>query len=62
MSINTTVPRASTSRASDDRFENVESANDVNAFQIDESFEESSDPYNSTGRFLATAFKDRNRA
>ena len=70
MSTNTTVPKAPTSRAPDDRFRSAQSANDkwatirkidVNAMQLDESFEDSSDPYNSTGRFLATAIKNRNR-
>ncbi len=70
MSINTTALKASTGRAPDERFRNTQSANDkwatirkidVNLIQLDESFEDNSDPYNSTGRFLATAFKSRNR-
>jgi hypothetical protein len=70
MSTNTTIPRAATSRAPDDRFKDAGSANDrystitkieVNSFQLDDSFEDNSDPYNSTGRFLVTAVKNRNR-
>jgi hypothetical protein len=70
MSINTTAPEALTSRAPDDRFRSVQSANDkwatirkidLNSMQLDDSFENNSDPYNSTGRFLATALKNRNR-
>jgi hypothetical protein len=70
MSTNTTAPKAPTSRAPDDRLKDAGSANDkwatikkidVNSFQLDESFEDNSDPYNSTGRFLATAIKNRER-
>ena len=70
MSTNTTAPKAPTSRAPDDRFRSKGSAGDkwstirkidVNSFQLDESFEENSDPYNSTGRFLVTAVKDQDR-
>ncbi len=70
MSINTTALKAPTGRAPDDRFRGAQSANDkwatirkidVNLMQLDESFEDNSDPYNSTGRFLATAFKSRSR-
>jgi hypothetical protein len=70
MSTNTTAPKAPASRAPDDRFRIAESANDrwatirkieVNSIQLDESFEDNSDPYNSTGRFLVTAVKNKNR-
>ena len=70
MSTNTTTWKASVSRAPDDRFKDAESANDkwstirkidVNSFQLDESYEDNSDPYNSTGRFLVTAIKNRER-
>lgn len=70
MSTNTTISKASAGRAPDDRFKDVRSANDkwatirkidVNSMQLDESFEDNSDPYNSTGRFLVTAIKNRER-
>jgi hypothetical protein len=70
MSIDTTTPKATTSRAPDDRFRSAQSANDkwatirkidVDSMQLDETFEDSSDPYNSTGRFLATAIKNQER-
>ena len=70
MSTTTTTPKVPLSRAPDDRFKNAESANDkwatirkidVNSMQLDESFEDNSDPYNSTGRFLVTAIKNRDR-
>lgn len=70
MSSNTTTSKATVIRAPDDRFKNADSANDkwstiskidVNSFQLDESFADNSDPYNSTGRFLVTAVKNRNR-
>jgi hypothetical protein len=70
MSTNTTTSKVAVSRAPDERFKNAASANDkwstirkieVNSMQLDESFEDNSDPYNSTGRFLVTAVKDRER-
>lgn len=70
MSTNITTSKAPVSRTPDDRFKDVESANDkwstitkidVNSIQLDESFENNSDPYNSTGRFLVTAVKNRDR-
>jgi hypothetical protein len=70
MSTTTTPSSVPVSRAPDDRFKDAESANDkwatirkidVNAMQLDDSFEDNSDPYNSTGRFLATALKNRDR-
>jgi hypothetical protein len=70
MSTTTTTSKVPVSRAPDDRFKNADSANDkwatirkieVNSMQLDESFEDNSDPYNSTGRFLATAIKSQNR-
>jgi hypothetical protein len=70
MSTNTTTSKAPLSRAPDDRFKDPQSANDkwstirkidVNSMQLDESFENNSDPYNSTGRFLVTAVKNRAR-
>jgi len=70
MSTNTTTSKAPLSRAPDDRFKDAQSANDkwatirkidVNSMQLDESFEDNSDPYNSTGRFLVTAIKNRER-
>ena len=70
MSTTTTTPKVPLSRAPDDRFKNAESANDkwatirkidVNSMQLDESFADNSDPYNSTGRFLVTALKNRDR-
>jgi hypothetical protein len=70
MSTNTTTSKAPLSRAPDDRFKDPTSANDkwltitkidVNSMQLDESFENNSDPYNSTGRFLVTAVKNRER-
>jgi hypothetical protein len=71
MSTNTTAPKALTSRAPDDRFKDAGSADDrwsmikkieVSSLQLDDSFEDNSDPYNSTGRFLVTAVKNRFRA
>jgi hypothetical protein len=70
MSTNATAPKAPTSRAPDDRFKDAGSSNDkgatikkidVNSFQLDESFEDNSDPYNNTGRFLGTAVKNQDR-
>jgi hypothetical protein len=70
MSTTPTTSKVPLSRAPDDRFRNAESANDkwatirkidVNSMQLDESFEDNSDPYNSTGRFLVTAVKNRHR-
>jgi hypothetical protein len=70
MSTITTISKVPGSRAPDDRFRNAQSANDqwatirkieVNSMQFDESFEDNSDPYNSTGRFLVTAIKNQNR-
>ena len=70
MSTTPTTSKVPLSRAPDDRFPNAESANDkwatirkidVNSMQLDESFEDNSDPYNSTGRFLVTAVKNRHR-
>ena len=70
MSTNITTSKAPVRRAPDDRFKDAESANDkwatirkidVNSIQLDESFENNSDPYNSTGRFLVTAVKNRDR-
>ena len=70
MSTTTTTSKVPGSRAPDDRFRNAQSANDkwatirkieVNSMQLDESFEDNSDPYNSTGRFLVTAIKNQNR-
>jgi len=70
MSTTPTTSKVPLSRAPDDRFRNAESANDkwatirkidVNSMQLDESFEDNSDPYNSTGRFLVTALKNRDR-
>ncbi len=63
MSTNTTTSKAPLSRAPDDRFKSAVSASDqssvlnridVNSFELDESFDDNSDPYNSTGRFLTT--------
>lgn len=68
MSTASTTPKFPVSRAPDDRFRGEESANDkwatlkkidVNSMQLDESYEDNSDPYNSTGRFLATELKKR---
>ncbi len=70
MSTTTTTSKVPGIRAPDDRFRNAQSANDkwatirkieVNSMQLDESFEDNSDPYNSTGRFLVTAIKNQNR-
>ena len=70
MSTNTTAPKAPASRAPVDLFRGAESANDqwatirkidVHSLQIDQSFADNRDPYNSTGRFLATAIKNNNR-
>ncbi len=70
MSTNTTTSKVPIRRAPDDRFRDANSASDrlstikkidVNSFQLDESFGDNSDPYNSTGRFLVTAVKNRNR-
>jgi hypothetical protein len=70
MSTTTTTSKVPGGRAPDDRFNNAQSANDkwatirkidVNSMQLDESFEDNSDPYNSTGRFLVTALKSQNR-
>ena len=70
MSTNTPTTNTPFRCGPDDRFKNAESANDkwatirkidLNSMQLDESFEDNSDPYNSTGRFLVTAIKNRNR-
>lgn len=70
MSINTTASRVAAFRAPDERFKSADRAKekwaaleriDVSSFQIDESYEDNSDPYNSTGRLLVSAAKNRNR-
>jgi hypothetical protein len=70
MSVDTTTPRNTFSRTPDDRFKNKDAANDkwstiskigITSFQLDDSFEDDSDPYNSTGRFLVAAIKSQNR-
>jgi len=68
MSTNTTASRVTIVRAPDDRFKHADSAQekraaikkiDINSFQLDDSFDQSNDPYNSTGRFLVSAAKSR---
>ena len=70
MSTNTTAPRVTAIRAPDERFKEADTAHEkwsaiqkieVNSFQLDDSYENNSDPYNSTGRFLVTAAKHRSR-
>ncbi len=59
MSTNTTTSKTPVSRASDQR--STIKKIDVTSFQLDESFGDNRDPYNSTGRLLVTAVKNRNR-
>jgi hypothetical protein len=70
MSTDITASRVAAFRGPDERFKSANSANeklsalkkiDVSSFQLDESYEENSDPYNSTGRFMVSTAQTRNR-
>ena len=70
MSSETTSSKDPLSRAPDSRFKGGSTTHDklatirkidITPLQLDESFEGDGDPYNSTGRHLVAAIRNRNR-